>query len=99
MDVTADFVHCRLHGSQELYVSSYDGATLDRWAERMRRWAEGNEPEDAERVLAPGKSRKSGRDVFVFFDNDAKVRAPVDAKSLAARLGLIKDSKARVPSV
>jgi len=31
--------------------------------------------------------RKSGRDVFVFFDNDAKVRAPVDAAALAVRLG------------
>lgn len=27
-----------------------------------------------------------GRDVFVYFDNDAKVRAPVDAQSLARRL-------------
>jgi uncharacterized protein YecE (DUF72 family) len=30
----------------------------------------------------------SGRDVFVYFDNDAKVHAPFDATALAARLGL-----------
>jgi uncharacterized protein YecE (DUF72 family) len=88
MDVTADFAYCRLHGSQELYVSGYDDVALDRWAACVRRWAEGGEPEDAERVLGPAQPRQRGRDVFVFFDNDAKVRAPVDAASLAARLGL-----------
>jgi uncharacterized protein YecE (DUF72 family) len=93
MDLTADFVYCRLHGSQELYASGYDDTALDRWAEHVRRWAEGGEPDDAERVLGPTRPRKSGRDVFVFFDNDAKVRAPVDATSLAARLGLLNEPR------
>jgi uncharacterized protein YecE (DUF72 family) len=31
MDVTADFVYCRLHGSEELYVSGYDDKALDSW--------------------------------------------------------------------
>jgi uncharacterized protein YecE (DUF72 family) len=31
--------------------------------------------------------RDAGRDVFVYFDNDVKVRAPFDAMNLAARLG------------
>ncbi len=30
---------------------------------------------------------RRGRDVFVYFDNDVKVRAPFDAQNLAARLG------------
>jgi uncharacterized protein YecE (DUF72 family) len=88
MDVTADFVYCRLHGSEELYVSGYDEDALDTWAERVRRWAAGGELADAERVLGALPPRKSGRDVFVFFDNDAKVRAPVDAAALAARVGI-----------
>ena len=29
MDLTSDFVYCRLHGSEELYVSGYDDASLD----------------------------------------------------------------------
>ncbi|MCU1689636.1 MAG: hypothetical protein JWN20_1564, partial [Jatrophihabitantaceae bacterium] len=29
-----------------------------------------------------------GRDVFVYFDNDVKVRAPFDAQGLATRLGI-----------
>jgi len=32
--------------------------------------------------------RDAGRDVVVYFDNDVKVRAPVDAQALAARLGV-----------
>jgi len=32
--------------------------------------------------------RDEGRDVLVYFDNDVKVRAPVDAQALAARLGV-----------
>ena len=86
MDVTADFDYCRLHGSEELYVSGYDDAALDVWAERVRRWAAGGEPADAERVLGAALARKSGRDVFVFFDNDAKVRAPFDAMALQKRV-------------
>jgi len=85
-DVTSDFVYCRLHGSEELYASGYDDAALDAWAKRVAAWATGGEPDDAERAGAPAKPRRSGRDVFVFFDNDAKVRAPRDAAALAERL-------------
>ena len=69
-DQTTDFAYARLHGDAELYVSGYSDEALDRWAERVRAWAEG------------------GRDVFVYFDNDVKVRAPFDAMALARRLGV-----------
>jgi uncharacterized protein YecE (DUF72 family) len=84
MDLTSDFVYCRLHGSEELYASGYDDRSLDEWATRVATWAKGGEPEDAERVDGNGRKRK--RDVFVYFDNDAKVRAPVDAKALTERV-------------
>ena len=84
MDVTADFVYCRLHGSQELYASGYDNAALDEWGRRIRAWAAGEEPADAERV--DGRARPRKRDVFVFFDNDKKVRAPANAMELIRRL-------------
>jgi len=86
MDVTSDFVYCRLHGSEVLYASGYDDASLDAWAGRVDAWARGDEPEDAERVIKSRASRKASRDVFVYFDNDAKVRAPVDAQGLIARV-------------
>lgn len=84
MDVTSDFVYCRLHGSEELYASGYDSAALDDWARRVVAWARGGEPDDAERVA--GKARKRRRDVFVYFDNDMKVRAPADARALLQRV-------------
>ena len=86
MDLTADFVYCRLHGSEVLYTSGYDDDALDRWAARVAAWARGEEPGDAERVIdAPGPNR-AARDVFVYFDNDAKVRAPFDARGLIGRV-------------
>jgi uncharacterized protein YecE (DUF72 family) len=84
MDLTSDFVYCRLHGSENLYASGYDDAALDDWARRVLAWARGGEPEDAERV--GGKARRRVRDVFVYFDNDMKVRAPDDARALMQRV-------------
>jgi uncharacterized protein YecE (DUF72 family) len=45
-------------------------------------------------VCVPGalsSDSDRGRDVFVYFDNDAKVRAPADAAALAERLGIDAD--------
>jgi uncharacterized protein YecE (DUF72 family) len=84
MDLTSDFVYCRLHGSEELYASGYDNAALDDWARRINAWSRGEEPDDAERVGRKARSRR--RDVFVYFDNDKKVRAPANAMELIRRL-------------
>jgi uncharacterized protein YecE (DUF72 family) len=86
MDVTSDFVYCRLHGSEELYASGYDYAALRDWARRVRAWSKGREPRDAERIGSAAPNQP--RDVFVYFDNDRKVRAPHDAAALADLLEL-----------
>ncbi|MGF9691323.1 DUF72 domain-containing protein [Rhizobium sp. 0TCS1.26] len=85
-DLTSDFVYCRLHGSEELYASGYADDALDRWARLVATWADGDDPEDAPHVTTRLPHRKSGRDVYLYFDNDAKVRAPKDAQSLIAKL-------------
>src|SRR5688572_2116925 len=85
-DVTADFVYVRLHGDAELYVSGYGEAALASWARRVRAWAQGRAPAGPRLVAAPAPVRPAGRDVFVYFDNDVKVRAPFDAMALAHRL-------------
>jgi uncharacterized protein YecE (DUF72 family) len=90
MDVTADFVYCRLHGSKVLYSSGYETKDLGLWTSWIAAWATGSEPA----VSTPGVRRASDqrarklnkRDVYVYFDNDAKVRAPFDAKALKARV-------------
>jgi uncharacterized protein YecE (DUF72 family) len=40
-EVTADFVYVRLHGSRQLYASSYTDEELDAWAAKLRRWRSG----------------------------------------------------------
>ncbi|HEX6960185.1 MAG TPA: DUF72 domain-containing protein [Ferrovibrio sp.] len=87
-DVTSDFIYARLHGSEELYASRYTTEALDNWARRFRSWANGREPRDAKRIGGRSPQRHK-RDVFVFFDNDAKVHAPFDAIRLAKRLGVV----------
>jgi uncharacterized protein YecE (DUF72 family) len=84
LDVTADFVYCRLHGSEELYASGYDDDALDMWAQRVVTWAGGGQPEGRRASAAGAEARP--RDVYVYFDNDSKVRAPFDAQGLRGRV-------------
>ena len=87
-DVTSDFVYVRLHGADELYVSGYTDSALDEWAGKIRCWSAGESPTGEHTVAAPAPKVPGGRDVFVYFDNDAKVHAPFDALALAERLGI-----------
>jgi uncharacterized protein YecE (DUF72 family) len=84
MDITSDFVYCRLHGSEQLYASGYDPEAIDMWAQRVFLWANGHEVSDGRKASSQDAPPMTSRDVFVYFDNDAKVRAPFDAQSLRA---------------
>jgi uncharacterized protein YecE (DUF72 family) len=84
-EITADFVYVRLHGSQQLYVSGYTEAELSDWAVKLRQWTSAD---------LGGKPR----DVYVYFDNDAKVHAPHDAlrlTELAISAGVAVPGKAQ----
>ena len=86
-DVTAEFVYLRLHGSEELHASGYSDEALDHWGARIKLWAEGLEPNDAHRAAPDAEPvTQTPRDVYAYFDNDAKVRAPADARSLRIRV-------------
>jgi uncharacterized protein YecE (DUF72 family) len=87
-DVTSDFIYVRLHGDKELYVSGYTDDDLAEWARKVRAWSRGRTPAKTHRLTPAPRAFKRGRDVFVYFDNDVKVRAPFDAMSLAHRLRL-----------
>lgn len=84
MDLTSDFVYCRLHGSRELYRSGYSAAELGRWAKRIRAWRDGKPMRDGTFVGTPAKAVP--RDVYVYFDNTDKLMAPRDAQALMRRL-------------
>jgi uncharacterized protein YecE (DUF72 family) len=84
-DVTADFVYCRLHGSEQLYASGYEPKALGVWAKRLLTWSEGRERRDGD-CAHPKKAKAATRDVYVYFDNDAKVRAPFDALALQKKV-------------
>jgi uncharacterized protein YecE (DUF72 family) len=85
-DLSSDLVYIRLHGSEELYASGYDETAIEYWGRRIESWASGHEPADARRIGDSGTPLL--RDVFCYFDNDAKVMAPRDARRLMQRLGL-----------
>ena len=73
--LTTDIVYVRLHGSHELYHSGYSDQELREWADLIRGWTDGSGADDGH-----------PRDVFVYFDNDAKGFAPHDALALMALL-------------
>ena len=87
-DLTADFVYCRLHGAEQLYVSGYSDKELDWWANRIEHWRKGKQSKDA-KILTERKVAAGGpRDIYIYFDNDAKVHAPFNARTLANKLQL-----------
>jgi uncharacterized protein YecE (DUF72 family) len=87
-DLTSDFAYMRLHGTETLYGGSYKDDALDEWARRIETWAAGGQIDDARLISSAKGRRRASRDVFCYFDNDQKVRAPFDARRLMERLGL-----------
>ncbi|HEX5278785.1 MAG TPA: DUF72 domain-containing protein [Micropepsaceae bacterium] len=85
-DLTADFAYCRLHGSETLYASGYDNRALRIWSRRVTRWAKGDVVAERDTLIDKPVADARRRDVYVYFDNDAKVRAPVDAMALRAKI-------------
>ncbi|KAI3608605.1 hypothetical protein D8I24_1041 [Cupriavidus necator H850] len=84
-DLTADFIYARLMASSEKLKAGYAAKDLDAWAERVRTWAQGHQPADLPTV-EDRKPAARKREVFVFFINGAKERAPAAAQALLERL-------------
>ena len=80
-DVTGDFVYARLMQSRADCATGYDGEVLGRWADAARDWARGATPAGAP-LVEPAQDSGNPRDVFVFFINGEKERAPAAAQAL-----------------
>lgn len=80
-DVTADFVYARLMRSRADVATGYPPAELEHWAQHIRTWAAGGEPDDLPRLGGPA-GPSAPREVFVFFISAAKERNPAAAMVL-----------------
>lgn len=85
-DVTAPFVYLRLQAAGEGEPEGYAADALDRWAARARAWAAGGAPGDLEPLGAPDPTQGAPREVFCYFINGFKPKAPAAAGGLIARL-------------
>lgn len=84
-DITGDFVYARLMRADANLKTGYGPKALDQWTETVKIWASGGEPADLPRT-SDKPAAKTPRDVFVFFINGAKERAPAAAMELLKRL-------------
>jgi uncharacterized protein YecE (DUF72 family) len=91
-DLTSTFVYARLRRCSASVATGYPPTDLKRWSRRAQAWSEGKEPTDLPRVgqkTAPGRAggrTAVPRDVFIYFINGAKERAPAAAQKLLALL-------------
>lgn len=85
-DVTGDFVYARLQRGEDAIATAYSAKALDGWAARAKTWAAGSVPDDLPVIDPGGHTRKTRRDVFVFFIHEGKVRAPAAAKAFMERI-------------
>lgn len=86
-DLTGQFVYARMMRSSLRMRSGYAERKLDAWVQRFRTWRDGGAPEDLPFVQSGAPAAGKPRDVFVFFINGEKQRAPAAALAALKRLG------------
>ena len=89
-DLTSDFVYLRLQDAKAEIDTGYGPEALDTWTALARSWQRGDEPEQFP-LIAAKDGRRMARDVFVYFINGAKERAPAAAEAMLERLARSPD--------
>ncbi len=84
-DQTADFAYLRLMGSSEDHPLGYSEKALDAWAERLKRLAAGDLPDDLEAVDRKSHEKRP-RDVFAYVISGHKVLNPSAAMAMIERI-------------
>jgi uncharacterized protein YecE (DUF72 family) len=77
-DLTSDFVYARLMKADAKIAAGYSAKALGQWAMNAQTWADGSEPAGLPHIDKK-RAKKQPRDVFMFFINGAKERAPAAA--------------------
>jgi uncharacterized protein YecE (DUF72 family) len=91
-DFSADFVYMRLMNARPALKAGYAPRELDAWAMQVKNLVAGSVGESAAKTfpnllpVTPESRQDVVRDVFVFFINGAKERAPAGALALLKRL-------------
>jgi uncharacterized protein YecE (DUF72 family) len=85
-DLTADFVYARLQRTREHEPAGYSETELDRWAETLGGWADGEAPPGLD-YAGDSSAPKQPREVFAFVISGAKVRNPLAAQGLIGWVG------------
>ncbi len=80
-DLTSDFLYLRLQDAKAEFETGYGLADLHNWAALALSWEKGEEPEQFS-LLAPRAKPRNSRDVFIYFINGAKERAPTAAEAM-----------------
>jgi len=84
-DLTADFIYARMHGQEAKFKKGYTPESMEWLKKRVELWTAGTQPADAHCVLE-AKPKKIQRDAYIYFDNEAKETAPLNAVHLSQRL-------------
>lgn len=84
-DITGDLVYARLMRSSARMKDGYAPKALDTWSQHARTLAEGGLPPLP--IIGEQPVKPKPRDVFIFFINGDKQRAPAAARALLSRLG------------
>jgi uncharacterized protein YecE (DUF72 family) len=85
-DLTSSFVYARLRRSAASIATGYSLAALKQWSRRAETWARGGDPTGLPRIAPKPKTAGAPREVFIYFINGAKERAPAAAQKLISML-------------
>jgi uncharacterized protein YecE (DUF72 family) len=85
-DLTSSFAYARLQCAAQDEDNGYPGNALDAWARRALAWSEGKVPEGLQPVAGLDHMPSKPLDVFVYFINGFKPKAPLAAMALIERL-------------
>jgi uncharacterized protein YecE (DUF72 family) len=88
-DSTGDFIYARLMGSAARLKTGYTARALDDWKSRALAWSDGADPSGLPYIEVRTDSEdhsKKNREVFIYFIDGAKERAPAAAMALLERL-------------
>ena len=84
-DVSGEVVYVRLQTGSDDIETAYGPKDLDRWAGRLKTYAQGRHPADLAAV-SPEPAPEKPRDVYAFIIHEGKVRAPAGAMALMTRV-------------